>query len=145
MIVTEIKRVDYVDCTPETPMQLAWLNTLGGLDTWVFSRRQEYTLSVSEVDNFEPIINYLQTANGVQRTLKKDAYINVKLGYEGLTAQQVTGIKELLISPYVVLVNGSNQIVVVVKDGTFKFRDTGESKHSLEFEIVLPKLFTSSS
>ena len=144
MIVTEIKRVDYVSCTPENPMQLVWLNSLGGTDSWVFSRRQEYTLNVSNMDEFEPIINYLQLVNGVQRVLKKDAYVNIKLGYEQLSSQQVTGIKELLISPYVVVVDGATEIVVVVKDGTFKLRDTGESMFSLEFEIILPKLFTSS-
>tara|TARA_R110000868_G_scaffold21064_7_gene88030 strand:- start:57 stop:437 length:381 start_codon:yes stop_codon:yes gene_type:complete len=125
-------------------MQLVWLNSLGGTDTWVFSRRQEYMLNVSNMDEFEPIINYLQLVNGVQRVLKKDAYVNIKLGYEQLSYQQVTGIKELLISPYVVVVDGATEIVVVVKDGTFKLRDTGESMFSLEFEIILPKLFTSS-
>tara|TARA_R110000772_G_scaffold112048_4_gene216235 strand:- start:1395 stop:1775 length:381 start_codon:yes stop_codon:yes gene_type:complete len=125
-------------------MQLVWLNSLGGTDSWVFSRRQEYTLNVSNMDEFEPIINYLQLVNGVQRVLKKDAYVNIKLGYEQLSSQQVTGIKELLISPYVVVVDGATEIVVVVKDGTFKLRDTGESMFSLEFEIILPKLFTSS-
>lgn len=144
MIVTEVKTVNYVSCTPENPMQLVWLNSLGGTDTWVFSRRQEYMLNVSNMDEFEPIINYLQLVNGVQRVLKKDAYVNIKLGYEQLSYQQVTGIKELLISPYVVVVDGATEIVVVVKDGTFKLRDTGESMFSLEFEIILPKLFTSS-
>ena len=96
MIVTEVKTVNYVSCTPENPMQLVWLNSLGGTDTWVFSRRQEYMLNVSNMDEFEPIINYLQLVNGVQRVLKKDAYVNIKLGYEQLSYQQVTGIKETL-------------------------------------------------
>ena len=144
MIVTEIKRVDYVSCTPEKPFQLAWLNSLGGTDTWVFSKHQEYKLDVKDMDNFEPIINYLQLANGRQRVLKKDAYMNVKLGYEQLTEQQVIGIKELLISPLVIFVDGSNEIVVVVKEGSFELYDKGESKFDLEFEIILPKLFTSS-
>tara|TARA_R110000868_G_scaffold355366_1_gene616860 strand:- start:133 stop:570 length:438 start_codon:yes stop_codon:yes gene_type:complete len=144
MIVTEVLRVDYVDCTPENPMQLAWINSLGGTDTWVFSKRQEYILDVSDVDTFQPIINYLQLANGVQRTLKKDAFMSIRLGYEQLNAQQVTGIKELLISPLVKLINGTSEIVVVVKDGTFKLGDVFDSKRSLEFEIILPKLYTTS-
>ena len=144
MRVTEIKRVDYVDCTPEQPMQLAWLNSLGGVDTWVFQRRQEYKLDAKDMDMFEPIINYLQVANGRQRVLKKEAYMMVKLGYEQLTQQQVIGIKELLISQYVVLVNGSSEIAVVVKEGSFELYDTGESKHALEFEIIMPKLYTNS-
>lgn len=144
MIVTEVLRCDYVSCTPEQPMQLAWINSLGGVDTWVFSKHQEYTLDVKDMDTFEPVINYLQLANGYQRVLKKDTYVSVKLGYEGLDNQQVNGIKELLISPLVILVDGTSEKVVAVKDGTFKLFDTGESKHKLEFEIILPKLFTSS-
>lgn len=144
MRVTEKQRVDYVSCTPENPMQLAWINSVGGIDTWVFSKHQEYNLDVKDMDKFEPIINYLQTANGRQRVLKKEAYSIVKLGYEQLTQQQVVGIKELLISPLVKLIDGTNETVVVVKDGSFNLYDTGESKHDLEFEIVLPKLYTSS-
>jgi len=144
MRVTEILTVDYVDCTPEQPMQLAWLNSLGGVDTWVFQRHQEYKLDVKDMDEFEPVINYLQISNGRQRVLKKDAYVMVKLGYEQLTKQQVIGIKELLISPLVKWIDGTNETVVVVKEGSFELFDTGESKHDLEFEIVMPKLYTNS-
>ena len=142
MIVTEVLRVDYIDCTPEQPFQLAWLNSLGGVDSWVFQRHQEYTLDAKDMDTFEPIINYLQISNGRQRILKKDAYMMVKLGYEQLTQQQVTGIKELLISPCVKWIDGTNETVVVVKEGSFALYDTGESKHDLEFEIIMPKLYT---
>jgi len=144
MRVTEKQRVNYVSCTPEEPMQLAWLNSLGGVDSWVFQRHQEYTLEASDMDKFEPVIRYLQTANARQRVLKKDAYMMVKLGYEQLSQQEVIGIKELLISPLVKWINGSNEIVVTVKEGSFQLYDTGESKFDLEFEIVMPKLYTSS-
>lgn len=144
MIVTEKQRVNHESCVPENPMQLVWLNSLGGVDSWVFTIHQEHDLDVKNGDMFEQIINYLQTANARQRVLMKDAYMSIKLGYEGLTAQQVTGIKELLISPLVKVVSGSSEIVVVVKDGTFNLGDVFDSKRSLEFEIVLPKLYTNS-
>jgi hypothetical protein len=144
MIVTEVKNIKYESCTPENPMQLVWVNSLSGTDSWVFSKRQEYNLNVSDTDSFEPIINYLQTANGAQRVLKKDGLMGITLGYEGLNAQQVTGIKELLISPLVKIVNGTSEIVVVVKDGTFNLGDVYDSKRSLEFEIILPKIYTAS-
>jgi hypothetical protein len=142
MIVTEVKTVDYVNCTPENPFQLMWLNSLGGTDTWVFSKRQEHTLSTEDMDEFEPVINYLQVANSRQQILRKDAYDSVKLGYEQLSTQQVNGIKEVLKSQYVVWVNGTNQIVVVVRSGSFKLHSSDSVKHSLEFEVILPKLYT---
>jgi len=144
MRVTEKQRVNYVSCTPEKPFQLVWLNRLGGLDTWVFERHQEYTLDASDMDKFEPVIRYLQIANARQRVLKKEAYVSIKLGYEQLDEQQVIGINELHISPLVKVMNGTNEVVVVVKEGSFMLYDRGESKHDLEFEIIIPKLYTTS-
>jgi len=143
MIVSEIKEIDYVDCTPEKPLQLMWLNQLGGMDTWVFSRHQEFSADVSDVDEFEPVVNYLQVTNARQRVLRKDAYVVINLGYEQLTEQQVKGISQLFISP-LVLANVSGFVQVVVKAGTYKIYDTGESMHKMEFDIILPKRFTQS-
>lgn len=143
MIVSEIKEIDYVSCTPEQPLQLMWLNSLGGMDTWVFSRHQEFSADVSDVDEFEPVVNYLQVTNARQKVLRKDAYVIINLGYEQLTEQQVKGISQLFVSP-LVLANVSGFVQVVVKAGTYKIYDTGESMHKLEFDIILPKRFTQS-
>lgn len=143
MIVSEIKEIDYVSCIPEQPLQLMWLNQLGGMDTWVFSRHQEFSADVSDVDEFEPVINYLQVTNARQKVLRKDAYVIINLGYEQLTEQQVKGISQLFVSP-LVLANVSGFVQVVVKAGTYKIYDTGESMHKLEFDIILPKRFTQS-
>ena len=144
MIVSEIKEIDYVDCTPEKPLQLMWLNQLGGMDTWVFSRHQEFSADVSDVDEFEPVINYLQVTNARQKVLRKDVYVVINLGYEQLTEQQVKGISQLFVSPLVLANIGGNFVQVVVKAGTYKIYDTGESMHKLEFDIILPKRFTQS-
>ena len=143
MIVSEIKEIDYVSCTPEQPLQLMWLNQLGGMDTWVFSRHQEFSADVSDVDEFEPVVNYLQVTNARQKVLRKDAYVIINLGYEQLTEQQVKGISQLFVSP-LVLANVSGFVQVVVKAGTYKIYDTGESMHKLEFDIILPKRYTQS-
>lgn len=144
MRVTEKQRVKYVSCSLEHPFQLAWINSLGGIDTWVFNRHQEYALDAKDMDEFMPVINYLQLQKGRQKVLQKEAMISVKVGYEQLTKQEVVGIKEVLISPFVLYVDGSNQVQVIVKDGTFDLYDVGESKFSLEFEVVMPKLYTNS-
>ena len=143
MIVSEIKEIDYVDCTPEKPLQLMWLNQLGGMDTWVFSRHQEYSADVSDVDEFEPVINYLQVTNSRQKVLRKDAYLVINLGYEQLDTHQVQGISGVLSSPLVFANIGGNFVQVVVKAGTYKIY-TGGSMHKLEFDIILPKRVTQS-
>lgn len=144
MRVTEIKDIDYVSCTPEQPMQLMWLNSLGGMDTWVFSRHQEYSADVSDVDQFEPVVNYLQVTNAVQKVLKKDSLTVVNLGYEQMDTQQVKGIAGVLSSPLVLANIEGYFVQVAVKAGTYKVFDTGESRHKLEFDIILPKRYTAS-
>lgn len=144
MIVSEIKQIDYVDCTPEKPLQLMWLNQFGGMDTWVFSRHQEYSADVSDVDEFEPVINYLQVTNARQKVLRKDLLYIINLGYEQLDIHQVRGISLVLSSPLVLANIGGYFVQVVVKAGTYKIYDTGESMHKLEFDIILPKRFTQS-
>jgi hypothetical protein len=144
MIVTEVKEINYLSCTPEQPLQLMWLNPLGGMDTWVFSRHQEFSADVSDVDLFEPVINYLQVKNSRQKVLSKELLTVVNLGYEQLDTQQVIGISYVLSSPLVLANIGGYFVQVVVKAGTYKVLDTGESKHKMEFDIVLPKQYTSS-
>ena len=144
MIVTEVKEISYLSCTPEQPLQLMWLNPLGGMDTWVFSRHQEFSADVSDVDLFEPVINYLQIENSRQKVLSKELLYGVNLGYEQLDTQQVVGISYVLSSPLVLANIGGYFVQVVVKAGTYKVFDTGESKHKMEFDIVLPKQYTSS-
>lgn len=141
MIVTEVKEIEYLDCTPEQPLQLMWLYE-GGMDTWVFSRHQEYSADVSDVDEFEPVVNYLQVTNSVQKVLSKELRTIVNLGYEQLDTQQVKGIANVLSSPLVLANIAGYFVQVVVKAGTYKVYDTGESKHKLEFDIILPKHYT---
>lgn len=141
-VVTEVKEIDYVDCPPENPMHLMWLTQLGGLDTWVFSRHQEISFDVSDTDEFEPVIDYLQIANARQKTLSKDMFIKINLGYEQLETQQAVGISYVLSSPLIYANIGGYWSQVVVKSGTYKIYDTGESRHKLEFEITLPKYYT---
>lgn len=144
MIVTEVKEINYLSCTPEQPLQLMWLNPLGGMDTWVFSRHQEFSADVSDVDLFEPVINYLQVENSRQKVLSKELLTVVNLGYEQLDTQQVKGISYVLSSPLVLANIGGYFVQVVVKAGTYKVFDTGESRHKMEFDIILPKQYTSS-
>jgi hypothetical protein len=144
MIVTEIKEIDYLDCMPQNPLQLMWLNSLGGMDTWVFSRHQEFSASVSDVDQFEPVVNYLQIANSNQKVLNKELLYVLNLGYEQLNTQQVFGISQILSSALVYANFEGYFVQVIVKAGSYKIFDTGESRHKLEFDIIFPKQYTSS-
>lgn len=146
MRITEIKTVDVEQCIPENPIYLTWLNPLGGWDYWLFGTRQQYTIQTKDLDTFQPVINYLQIANGIQESLGKEAYMKVKLGYEGLTRAKVEGIRHILTSPKVYVINGSpgsnnfQKLVVNIDKGSYKVYDTGDGKHGLELTVIAPKL-----
>lgn len=151
MRITEIKRFIVQQCIPENPFHLKWLNVRGGFDYWVFSKHQEYSYDIDGGDEFVPIINYLNEVNGYQRTVQKTVFEVVKIGYEGLTAQQAGGIRNILASPLVYLIEGQPQTdefkttIVSVKPGSYVVGDLYDAKYKLEFEIIKPKRFIQSS
>lgn len=146
MIVTEVKTVQLEVCIPDNPFFVRWFNPLGGWDSWLFGTRQVHAFDVDDLDTFQPNINYLQIANGVQQVLGKEAFELVTVGYEGLIKSQVDGIKYLLTSPKVYYINGtpgSNDFIrleILVKPGTFRIYDNGDGKHSMEITLIKPKL-----
>lgn len=157
MRITEIKTVKVVKCIPKNPFMLKWLNPDGGFDYWLFGIRQEFTREVTNEQEFEPVIHYLDTAykpGGVQRTLQRTAYEAVKIGYEGLTVNDVQGIQWVLSSPLVYWVqtpelapsdNNYKVSIVAVKPGSFFIQDNTQVLQKLEMEIVKPKLFIQSA
>jgi hypothetical protein len=151
MRITEIKRIEVQQCIPQNPFHLKWLNIHGGMDNWVFQKHQEYSYDIDGGDEFVPIIIYLNEVNGYQRTVQKTVFQIVKIGYEGLTAQQAGGIINILASPLVYLITGQPQTnsfkttIVAVKPGSYNVGDVYDSKFKLEFEIIKPKRFIQSS
>lgn len=148
MIVTEVKTIDFENCIPANPFFVRWLNPLGGWDSWLFGVRQVHAYDIDDTDTFEPVINYLQIANGIEETLKKDAFENITVGYDGLTKARVDGIKYLLTSPKIYYLEGNPQysnfikLVIRVKPGSYKIYDNGDGLHSMEITFIKPKLQT---
>ncbi len=146
MIITEIKSVDYETCIPENPFFVRWLNPIGGFDSWLFGTRQVFDYDVKDKDIFEPVINYLQTANGIQQTTGKEAFEFITVGYEGLTQAKVDGIKYVLTSPliyWIVGTPGSNEfqtMIIGVKSGSYQIYDNGDGLHNMEITFIKPKL-----
>lgn len=146
--VTEIKTVKVVQCPPKNPIQLRWINIYGGWDTWVFGKKQVYSVDVKDGDFFQRVVDYLEEANSNEEVISKEAYQILTLGYEGLETEDVEGIRTILISPHVELIQGTPdtdtfvRLVVAVRPGTFKLTETDQTKHSLEIQIVSPKIYT---
>ena len=92
MIVTEIKKINVVNCTPEQPVFLRWLNSLGGFDSWLFSKSQQVDVDVTQGDNFQQVVNYLEEENSNVNVIKKNGNLLMTLGADNLTLQQAKGI-----------------------------------------------------
>ncbi len=146
MIVTEIKTVKFQSCIPENPFFVRWLNPIGGFDSWLFGTRQVFEYDVTDKDIFEPVINYLQIANGIQQTTGKEAFEYITVGYEGLTQADVDGIKHVVKSPLVYWIVGEpatndfQQMIIGVKSGSYRIYDNGDGLHNMEITFIKPKL-----
>jgi len=134
----------------KNPFFVRWLNPLGGFDSWLFGTRQTYSLDVEDVDIFEPVINYLQVANGLQQVTRKEAFAFITVGAEGLTQEDVIGIGYILQSPLIYWIDGDptandfQTLIVGVKPGSYKVYDNGDGRHSIEITFILPKRQTQS-
>ena len=150
MIITEVKTLKYKNCIHENPFFVRWLNPLGGWDSWLFGTRQVYNLDTNDIDTFEPVLNYLQTANGVQEVLRKEAFAMVTVGAEQLDLEDIQGLAYIVQSPKIYQISGqptSNdfvQLLLGIKTGSYKIYDNGDGKHSIELTFIRPKLQTQS-
>lgn len=150
MIVTEIKTIDFEACIPENPFYIKWLNPLSEFDYWLFGTRQVLAYDIDDVDVFEPVVNYLQIANGLQQVTRKDAFEYITVGYEGLTQAKVDGIKHVLKSPLIYWIVGTpasndyQEMIIGVKPGSYTCYDNGDGLHNMEITFIKPKLQTQS-
>lgn len=149
-VITEIKTVDYESCIPDNSFFVRWLNPIGGFDSWLFGTRQVHEYNVKDKDTFEPVINYLQLANGIQQTTGKEAIEFITVGYEGLTLDKVNGLKHIVTSPLIYWISGTpgsndfQQLIIGVETGSYKLYDNGDWLHNMEITFIKPKLQTQS-
>lgn len=139
--LTEKKRIliDH-DCKPN-PVYLVWIG-LGCWNNWLFSGTQTIGDDVESTGTFAPYVEDIETATQRQEQLSKSSIQKVVLGAEGLTLQQVNGIRTLLrsVKVYEMFTDGS-KIGVLVEDGSFQVIETRESKHSIELTISYPEKY----
>jgi len=128
---------------PENPVYLKWWNLRGGIDYWLFSITQTESLKVGGDQIFEKDIIDLENADGVKEFLTKDARESLRIGDDNLDENDIDGIKGLLFAPKVQVLVSQNPLVwqtVLVNTGTFKIKETGESRFRIELTIEKPDL-----
>lgn len=148
MRITEKKRIKIYNGCTNNPVYLAWLNTKGSWNYWLFTRKQTYNIEIKGGETFEKYIEDLETQETAIDFYNKTASQSVVIGADNLFLNDVNGLKGLLHSVKVQwLTNpttwksvGCKWLTVLVKDGTWKLYETDKNKSNIELEILLPQI-----
>lgn len=145
--ISETKTIEIDGVCVENPIQLCWINPLGGFDYWVFHTAQDISDNISNERTFEQYIADIGTATGRKKTLSKEVRTEIQLGAEHLTVQQMEGLRHLFASPNVMMFDSYNDdgspkwVTVGVNTGTFIVQKTDENKMNVTFKIILPERY----
>ena len=129
----------------ENPVMIEWLNSLGGYDTYLFSRQQTVTNIIEQGLTFqEPITTDIETVTETkQRYAEKDTQY-MTLRAEQLTQNDLQALHDIKRSPVVRLwldKTGSSYVTVIVNSGYEDSFTTGKSNYSYSLNIELPDNF----
>lgn len=130
-------------CTPPAPFYVRWINALGGVDYWMFSKSQEYAPQVSSSSLYEQY-----HSDPAQATTNRRAYAiatknGIIVGAEGVPAEAWDALQGL---PFAPLIEWYNEklgkwigLTVAKYDGAVM---TDHSTHDIEIEFELPAINT---
>lgn len=135
--VTEEKIIEYRGCTLSNPIYLTWKNTLGGWDYWLFQKNQTENLNTESLGSFINDYKNIGEITNPETEVGKAGQPKIVLGAENLSTSEKVGLKQLLLSNKVYILNqdGTVNRQVKVLPGTFLIQETEGDKHSIEFEI----------
>jgi hypothetical protein len=124
---------------PENPFYVKWENRQGGFDYWMFSYRQYFTSSVTNIKTIKPVVTDQQTAKGFTEQLSVEGIEKVKVGAQGLTTNEYNCISKLIYSPQIEWFNEVTQSwqTLIIDKGENE-NDTHNILNELEFTFILP-------
>lgn len=122
---------------------LSWYNLLGGVERFNFVARKSYGFKIGKVvsskrDVFSDWDNDFANASIETDVIDIQANETIIVRSQNLTAQQVTAIAQIKLSPNVK--DETRLINVTINRGSFTFRTDHEKRHEFEFEITYPFL-----
>lgn len=151
MIITELKNIKISRECVDNPIFLNWINKQGGHSYWLFNRMNSnftkttngnfYEKFVSDLENTQ--INFGMVDKKVQHTIKVGANVDVT---------DMDGIRGLFESPKILMltnpttwtVDGAKWQSVAIDDGTLLYFKTKTQRFDIEFDIILPMIYTQS-
>ena len=124
---------------PENPFYIRWINRQGGYDYWMFSYRQYLTRSISNQQTFNPYVENQETADSFEELYDLSANESVRVGTEGLNANDYDCVSKLIYSPKIEHYNPETMkwSRIFVEKGDNEL-DTRSILNQLEFTFKLP-------
>lgn len=144
IVISEKKRVSVDRSFCEEPtVYLKWLNLLGGWDYFLFKYRAEHSINVSGAVFIDREIYDYSINTATEDVLSKQAQETIKVGANGLTAEQMRTVTGIMYSNKVYLMSSGNPVewLPVVTEGKGStLYDTRDGFGDFELTIKLPSL-----
>lgn len=127
-------------CVPSSPFYVRWLNRFGGIDYWMFEKRQTWQRKQNNIEDFEPYIADFSDSTGTNYVFSKEISEEVIVGADLLTPNEWYEISRILYSPTIQWYDERRAIwidIMVEKGDVSRFTDA--PAHSLEITFLLPQ------
>jgi hypothetical protein len=107
-------------CQKYSPIRLHWLNNLGGFDAYTFTKvsRNFTDIERKMFKKFQPL-NYPKTFRAKTNYYTKSTD-TITINSDGLTDAEWIGLKELVLSPVVMMEYGATYIPVNIKESNYE-------------------------
>ena len=126
-----------VSCVPESPFYVRWINQLGGLDYWMFGKRQGKALSVSNLKEYNPFFEDSASVNTNRKLLSRESSRIVEVGAEMIKDNEFDELIKILLSPDIEYYNGSKWVPISITNQEVT-KTTSNAHHSIALEFELP-------
>jgi hypothetical protein len=143
VIITETKTIIIESECRTNEVVVKWRNDLGGIDQFKFYNNQTLTLKTNDLGSYDPYFEDLESLIETSVSRGKEARESIIVGVDNLNKDDISGIKWLPLSQEVMIEERDTHKLthVIISEGSFKW-DTKDSLIALEFELILPKIFT---
>jgi hypothetical protein len=149
---SETKVIRYNPSTLTNKVCLKWIGPSGGWNYWVFPKKQgEEINQTTKQGEFSPYISDLATSDTDSDFITKEANPSLKIIQEGLDANDIGGLRTLLTSPKVMMLQNASSYVyptsndkwltVRINAGKISLGNNDDNFRSIEFNLELPELY----
>jgi hypothetical protein len=141
--ITYFSRTFVIDksCQKYSPIRLHWLNNLGGFDAFTFTKvsRNFTDIERKMFKKFQPL-NYPKTFRAKTNYYTKSSD-SIQINSDGLTDAEWIGLKELVLSPVVMMEYGATYIPVNIKETNYEEKQYVNDRQLSSLSLTLEYTF----